>query len=108
MDNFKIIYRILKYLESVLDCVETDKAPISHQRLNVTYERWEQLMIMLQANGYVEGLVYTQTLDDDKPHLTEPIKPRITMKGLEYLSENNMMHKAARMLKGIKDSIPGM
>lgn len=108
MDNFKIIYRILKYLESAMDYVETDKEAISHTRLNVSYERWEQLMIMLQANGYIEGLVYTQTLSDDKPHLTEPIRPRITLKGLEYISENTMMQKAARMLKGIKDVMPGM
>lgn len=108
MDNFKVIYRILKYLDSVLDYAETDKTPISHQRLNISYERWEQLMIMLQANGFIDGLVYTQTLDDDRPHLTEPIRPRITLKGLEYLSENNMMQKAARMLKGIKETLPGM
>ena len=108
MDNFKVIYRILKYLESAMDYVETDKEAISHHRLNISYERWEQLMIMLQANGFIEGLVYTQTLNDDKPHLTEPIKPRITLRGLEYISENTMMQKAARLLKGIKDVTPGM
>lgn len=108
MDNFKIIYRILKHLESAMDFAHTDKEAISHQRLNISYERWEQLLIMLQVNGYIEGILYTQTLSDDKPHLVEPIRPRITLKGLEYLNENSMMQKAANLLKGIKDTVPGL
>lgn len=41
-------------------------------------------------------------------HIAEPIAPRITLKGMEYLSENTFMKKAANLVKGIKDTIPGM
>lgn len=35
-------------------------------------------------------------------------RPRLTLKGLEYLNENSLMQRAMKMAKGIKDSIPGI
>ena len=32
----------------------------------------------------------------------------MTLKGLEYMSENTMMKKAANLLNGIKESVPGL
>ena len=32
----------------------------------------------------------------------------ITLKGLEYLEENATMKKAAALLKGIKETVPGL
>ena len=100
MDNFKIIYRILRYLEQALDYAEFDPSPISHTALGITRERWEQLMIMLQDSGYINGIVYVRTLSSDQAHITEPIRPNITLKGLEYLAENSLMKKAGDLLKG--------
>lgn len=100
MDNFKIIYRILRYLEQALDCAELDPSPISHTALGITRERWEQLLIMLQNDGYINGIVYVRTLSSDRAHITEPIRPNITLKGLEYLAENSLMKKAGDLLKG--------
>lgn len=105
MDNFKIIYRILRYLEQSLDCEELDPSPISHTALGITRERWEQLMIMLQDNGYISGIVYVRTLSSDRAHITEPIRPQITLKGLEYLAENSLMKKAGELLRGVIDVI---
>lgn len=108
MDNFKVIYRILKYLESVMDVEETDLAPIKHERLGITHSRWEQLMIVLAEEGFITGVLYTMTQMDTRPHLAEPITPRIKLKGLEYLSDNGLIKKAARVMKGIKDVVPGV
>ena len=108
MDNFTVIYKILKFLESSLDYEQTDIDAISPERIHITRERWEQLLIMMQDNGYVTGIVCTRTASDDKRHIVEPIKPVITLKGLEYLSENTFMKKAANLAKGIKDTIPGI
>lgn len=47
MNNFKVIYRILKYLEASLDYEEFDVEAISPFRLDVTRERWEQILIMM-------------------------------------------------------------
>ena len=100
MNNFKVIYRILKYLEASLDCEEFDVEAISPFRLDVTRERWEQILIMMQDNGYIKGIVATKNLGDMKRHIAEPICPEITIVGLEYLEENKLMRKAANMLKG--------
>ncbi|OQB13330.1 MAG: YjcQ protein [Firmicutes bacterium ADurb.Bin193] len=107
MDNFKVIYRILKHLEASLDYPETDYEAISPFRLNVTRERWEQLLIMLQDEGYIKGIVTARNLSDVKRRIAEPITPVITLKGLEYLVENTKIKKAAGLLKGVKDTIPG-
>lgn len=105
MDNFKIIYKILKHLECMMDCEEIDVSAISHIRLGITKERWEQILILLKKEEYIEGIVSTKTLSDDKAHIVEPIKPTITLKGLEYLAENSLLKKAQNMLKGIVETV---
>ena len=66
MNKFKVIYRILKYLEASLDYEEFDVETISPFRLDVTRERWEQILIMMQDNGYIKGIVVTKKLGDMK------------------------------------------
>ena len=101
MDNFKIIYRILRHLEQALDYECADPAPISHDALGITRERWEQLLIMLQECGYISGILIICTLSDECAHIAEPIRPTITLRGLEYLAENSLMKKAGDMLHGV-------
>lgn len=108
MDNFKAIYQILKYLEASLDCEAFDPDAISPFRLGISRERWEQLLIMIQDDGYIRGVVCTQSMSDSKRHICEPITPAITLKGLEYLADNTLMKKAAGLLKGVKDIVPGL
>ena len=108
MDNFKVIYNILRYLEASLDCAELDTEPISPFRLGISRERWEQILIMMQDDGYIKGLVLTKTLGDSRRHIAEPIEPEITLKGLEYMVNNTTIQKAARLAKGIKDAVPGL
>ncbi len=108
MDNFTIIYKILKSLEQAMDYDDFDINTISHTRLNVSYQRWEKIMIMLAKSGYIEGVIYDQCGSDYSPHIEKPITPVITLKGLEYLSDNSLMKKAANVLKGIKEVIPGI
>ena len=108
MDNFKIIYRILKYLEEHLGEENLDMDYISHEKLGISFVRWEALLRMMQEEGYIKGLVYEQTMSDSSPHVVTPIRPKITIKGLEYLEENGFMKKAADMAKRVKEIIPGM
>ena len=53
MDNFTIIYKILKALEQAMDYDEFDVNKISHTRLNITYQRWEKILIMMSKSGYI-------------------------------------------------------
>lgn len=107
MDNFKVIYKILKYLEASLDADGFDASAISPERLGITRERWEQLLIMMQDERYIRGIVCTKSFGDSRRHIAEPIAPEITMRGLEYLAENAFMKKAANVVKGVTDFIPG-
>ena len=108
MDNFKIIYRILKYLEEHLGEEHVDMDKISHEQLGISFLRWETLLRMMQEEGYIRGLVYTQTTSDIRPHVVTPIRPTITLKGLEYLAENSLMKKIEETATRIKEIVPGM
>lgn len=108
MDNFKIIYRILKYLEQHLGEETVDMDKISHEQFGISFLRWEALLRMMQEEGYIKGLVYSQTFSDNSPHVVMPIRPTITIRGLEYLEENSFMKKAEEALKTVKEIIPGM
>ncbi len=103
MKDFQVIYKILKLLEKYRGREDFEYELISASAMKISFERWEQIMIELQVEGYIRGLVYTQTLSDKFPHLVEPIRPAITMKGLAYLDENSMMSKAKEALKLVGD-----
>ena len=47
MDNFKIIYKILRYLEKAMDYEEPDFSAISPESPGISRERWSALLIML-------------------------------------------------------------
>ena len=106
MDNFVIIYRILKILEKSMDFDELDIDSISAKHLRITQNRWLAIFKMLLDNGYVEGMQVYCSADGGISISLD--SPRITLKGLEYLEENSMMKKAYRLAKGIKDITPGI
>lgn len=99
MDNFKIIYKILRNLEINMGNEQFQIKTISAETLGIPFNRWEQLLIMMQDEGYIKGLVINKSLEDTYSHIVEPIKPQITIKGLEYLAENSFMSKAKELLK---------
>lgn len=105
MDNFKIIYKILKILEKAMDEERFDKYEISNESLGITQARWEMIIAMLAKEGYIEGVSIANVIGSSRPGIK--IKDvRITLKGLEYLEENSLMKKAANLIKGISDIIP--
>ena len=105
MDNFKIIYKVLAFLEKNMGNEKINIAEISAEKFGISFEKWEQLLILLQEDGYIKGLVISKSLETAYGHITEPIKPRITLKGLEYLSENSFMAKAKEALKMVGEII---
>lgn len=105
MDNFNAIYKILKLLDKHKGDEEFDYELISAKAMKIKVSDWEQIMIELQMNGFIRGLVYTQDLTNKFPHIVEPIHPQITLKGMEYLANNSFMKKAAEALKMVGDFI---
>ena len=105
-DNFKCIYKILKTLEKAMDYTEYDFSCISHEALGVSKERWICYIRMMEENGYIKGAVIQGYVDGSCR--IDISGMRITLKGLEYLTENNIMQKLYRAAKGLKDITPGM
>lgn len=105
MDNFKIIYKILKSLEQALDYDEFDEESISPELLKVTEQRYNAIMAMLAKEGYIEGVSVKRMLGDCYPQIAVR-NIRITLKGLEYLNENSLMKKAASLAKGVVELLP--
>ncbi|MEG1545243.1 MAG: YjcQ family protein [Tannerellaceae bacterium] len=104
MNNFNIMYRILKALERAMDYAEMDADALSPETLGSSKERLKSLWIMLANNGYVDGIVVKYYKNSPTP--TVLVKnPRITLKGLEYLQENSMMRKCAHAAKGLIDIV---
>lgn len=105
MDNFNAIYKILKLLDKYKGDEDFDYELISAKAMKMKVSDWEQIMIELQMNGFIRGLVYTQDLTNKFPHIVEPIHPQITLKGMEYLANNSFMKKAAEALKMVGEFI---
>lgn len=106
MDNFKVIYRILKYLEQRMDTPYATIEDLDPSRLGVSRNRLEKLLKEMEKSGYIEGLLWTQTVSDAIPHLVPGCRVEITIKGLEYLTENSLMKKAGELLKSVVEVIP--
>lgn len=97
MDNFRVIYRILRYLEKALDYDEPNMDCISAKALKLSDQRWMALMEMLSKEGYIDGFSVQRTVDGSI--LISSSAPRITLKGLEYLQENSLMKKLPSLRK---------
>lgn len=103
MDNFVVIYRILKALEASMDFEEFDERLISPEKLGITKERRDKLLIQMQKEGYISGISVVQYVNLASPSVDIPNSISITIKGLEYLAENSLMKKAANLAKGVAE-----
>lgn len=104
LDNFKVIYKILRLLEKSMDLEELDLGTISPQVLRLTEARWNSIMEMLAEEGYIKGLKVARTANGAVA--VSVCSTRITLKGLEYLQDNSLMKKAADIARGVSDFIP--
>jgi len=104
MEEFRLIYRILKYLEKSMDIEEPDTRPIGAEYLRLSIPKWSRIMRMLVNEGLVDGVIVADIDNAPYPYVNLR-RPSITMKGLEYLQENSLMKKAEEMAKGIVDAV---
>ena len=103
MDNFAVIYKILAALEKAMDIEDLDISAIGPEVLGITKTRWDRYMEMLVDSGYIKGVkinTYSSGVS------VQCVNIKITLKGLEYLTENSFMKKAYRAVKGIVDIMP--
>lgn len=86
-----------------MDYEVVDIRRLSADNLDITEPKRKALLGMLLKNGYVEGFQVIQYIGDPTPNIEGLEGIRITLKGLEYLEENSLMQKAARLAKGIAE-----
>lgn len=55
MEDFRIIYRILKYLQQSMDFEEFDCVGFTAERFGTNPNRFQALLIQLQKAGYIEA-----------------------------------------------------
>ena len=104
MNNFKVIYRILKYLEAAMDADELLVEAFTSKVLGVTEARWRQIIVLMQDGGYIKGVNIVKAFGGEIVHV-DIERMAITLAGLEYLSDNSMMKKMANAAKGIAEVI---
>ncbi len=107
MDDFRIIYKILKILQKSMDLEEFDSSSISAEALGLSVPKWSRIMSMLLCEGYISGGETWNAMNCGYPRVALT-RPELTLKGLEYLEENNLMRKAANLAKGIVDTASNM
>ena len=105
-DNFKCIYKILSTLEAAMDYSDFDVSQIDHNRQEISKERWNRYIEMLSDSGYVKGVRTSKYLSGDVS--ADCTNIRITLKGLEYLTENSIMQRFYKLAKGIQDLVHGI
>lgn len=102
-DNFKCIYKILKTLEKAMDYPEFDTSQIDYHSLEVSKERWSRYIEMMSDTGYIKGVKINRYINGETDVDISDI--RITLKGLEYLSENSIMQRLYKSAMGVKNII---
>lgn len=107
MDDFRIIYKILRILQNSMDLEEFDRNSISAEALGLSTPKWSRLMAMLLKEGYITGGETWNAMDCGYPRVALS-RPELTLKRLEYLEENSLMKKAADLAKGIVGTAANM
>ena len=102
-DNFKCIYKILRALEKAMDYPEFELSQIDYNKLEISKERWARHLEMMADIGYIKGIRVYKDITGETVVDNDDI--RITLKGLEYLTENSIMQRIYKATKGIKDII---
>ena len=87
-----------------MDLEKFNPDSISPEALKISDERWNKYMEMLLDAGYIKGVKIQKYVAGGTSVDIDDI--RITLKGLEYLSENSIMQKMYKAAKGITDLIP--
>jgi len=100
MDNFTLIYRILRFLEKSSKNAEFDEDNFTPEYFGVGDEFFKRTLKMLYDRGFFSELVVKQGADGY--YSISGGNPLITLSGLEYLHGNEFMRKEAAKAKGVK------
>ena len=104
-DMFVVMYKIIAYL---YDCmrrgIDPQQGEYSADALGIPERYWRDVMRELSRNHFIIGVTLMPHGFDDVTVKLD--RPRVTMQGVQFASENSMMGKARLFLREAKSSIP--
>lgn len=103
VDNLRIVYRILSIIEKKMEYTQFDLSQLSPSSLGVSLELRNNLLCSIISAGYVEGATIKRNVLGEISIDLE--NARLSIAGMEYLSENSVMQKIARAAKGIAEVV---
>lgn len=99
MDNMKLIYDILKYIEDNLDNEEIEIGNVSYEHLNISKTRWFRIIEMLIDEQYIKGI---HVINAETKPIIKGYNIRITLKGLEFIRKYN--YSGGKIMTTIRDT----
>ena len=100
-DFFVLAYKILLYYYACLKRVKVfdeDEFERMIGAKDINEDYLTDIFIMLNKNGYLEGVNPRWAFGGELAHINSPDRYKITLAGIEYIQENNMMNKAKETL----------
>lgn len=88
-----------------MDLPEFNIEELGLETMKLSQERLYRYFEMLQDAGLIKNADLRTDITGEM-FIKNPKKIRITLKGLEYLSENIIMRKMYNAAKGIEDLVP--
>ena len=88
-----------------MDYSELDVDRLSPEALGTSLNRRNAILEMLLKKGYIDDIAIKKYVDEESSVILGLENIKITVDGLEYLEDNSLMKKAARLAKGIAEII---
>lgn len=105
-DDFHVIaYRILYYLYNSMKAgQDVDMNLMQAKTYEVNDRYFNMILEELLDNGFIKNIEIIKVRPYNQVKIFRDIS--ITLKGIEYLTDNSFMGKAQKFLKMAKDSVP--
>ena len=105
MEAAKAIYKILTEFEKQLDNEEADSKLLDYRTWKISETRFFNYMQILSDAGLVQGV----TVEDGPNGMYMTVrKPKITLRGIEYLVENGAMQTVSKIVNKVADLTIGV
>ena len=102
MADFDCCYKILKVLRDAMSADALDPSRLEAGHFGITENKRNAILKYLYAIGLIEGLTFVKYIGERNTETTDLQNLRITLKGLEFLEDNNRIEKASTFKKLIK------
>ena len=101
MSDFKLMAKILSAVKSCEQERQMDVSLFQPEVLGASEGERDSMIVKLQEDGYVDGFYIVDEVDNlaYPAVMLKHSRPRITIKGMEYIEQNAPLNKAIKALK---------